>query len=572
MTSFRPRVPDPELAARLTRELGVHPVTAQVLANRGFKDPQQAREFLRPGPDQLHDPWLFRDMKAAVDLLKDAVRNRRRIAVYGDYDVDGVSATTVMIRTLKALGADPVAFIPERLREGYGLNADALLRLGEQGCEVVVTVDNGTSRPDEIAAAQAAGLQIIVTDHHEQGARLPDCPVINPKRHDSTYPFGHLAGCGVAFKLATALAEGMGLLHAPVFKRLLPDLLAVVAIATIADVVDLVDENRSLVALGLKTLRATQHAGLRALLEVARCSRRPLRPSDIGFRIGPRINAAGRLGSAHLALDLLLCEEPERARELATRLDEGNVARQAIERAQAEQARQRAEQMTEDHADVAAIVLSDLAWHPGVIGIVAARVAETFHRPAAMIAADGDEARGSARAWGHVRLHEALEACSEHLLTHGGHAAAAGFTLRTENIDAFSTAFCRAVEDQGPEPAAPRKVDAELPIEAISLPLAKELALLQPFGMGNPEPVFCAYGLTAAGRSRRSANERHLTFYAATDRASVRAVAFNQAEDGPLLEQPFDISFQVRQREGPEPVEIVVKQIVATDPPRTRTL
>ena len=562
MRPFEPFPTDHDAAARLVHDLGVHAVTAQVLTRRGLSDPEEARRFLRPGPDQLHDPFLFRDMREAVGLITTAIRAERRIAVYGDYDVDGVTATAVLMRTLQLLCADVTAFIPDRIREGYGLSAEALLRLHDEGCGLVVTVDNGTSRADEIAAARAHGLDIVVTDHHEPGDALPRCPVINPKRRDTTYPFAALAGCGVAFKLATALAEETGRNNTDAFRRLLPDLLALVAIGTVADVVPLVNENRSLVALGLKALQATRAPGLRALIEVARCTRKPITPSDIGFRLGPRINAAGRLGSAGLALDLLMCHDDKIAAQLAKRLDDGNRERQQVQREQWEQASERARAMLEERS-LPALVMSDPGWHPGVIGIVAARAAETFHVPAALISVEGDESRGSARSFGHVRLHEALAECSAHLLSHGGHAAAAGFTLKTKDIEPFNEAFLAAVAAQGDAPDEPRRVDAELPIDAISVPLASELELLAPFGAGNREPLFCAYNVRAAGRSKRVGNqERHLSFYAATDRRSVRAVAFNQADREDLLANRFDLAFVLRRREGPDPVEIVVRDIV----------
>jgi single-stranded-DNA-specific exonuclease len=279
----------------------------------------------------------------------------------------------------------------------------------------------------------------------------------------------------------------------------------------------------------------------------------------VAFRIGPRINAAGRLGSAELALDLLLCEEPDRAGDLAQQLDRGNRERQRIEREQAESAFAQAEGCP---ADDPALVLSGVGWHPGVIGIVAARVAETFHKPAALIAIEGDEARGSARSFTAARLHEALDSCTAHLLSHGGHANAAGFTLRPDRIEPFRAAFLEAVAAQGSEPAGPREVDAELPLDAVSAPLAAEIETLQPFGTGNPEPVFCAFGVHAAGESRRTGpGDRHLAFHAATDRSSVRAVAFGRAGDESLIAGRFDLAFVLRRRSGADP-EIHVREIV----------
>jgi single-stranded-DNA-specific exonuclease len=445
--------------------------------------------------------------------------------------------------------------------DGYGLNREALLRLGELDCALVVTVDNGTTRADAIAEAQERGQRVVVTDHHEPTETLPSCPVINPKRADSSYPFDGLAGCGVALKLVLGVARRMGRLNSPEFKALLPDLMALVAVGTIADVVPLVDENRSLVALGLRALAATRHPGMRALLEVSRCRDSRVQPSDVAFRIGPRINAAGRLRSAHLALDLLLCDDAAESTRLARSLDEGNRERQQVERGQAEEAYAMAEASLAE-ADAPALVLADPGWHAGVIGIVAARVAETYHKPAALITIEGEEARGSARSFGGVRLHEALDACRDQLLTHGGHAYAAGFTLRADRIDAFREAFQEAVARQDGAAPGPREVDAELPLEALSVPLAREIEMLQPFGHGNDEPLFCARGLKLAGRPRRMGQgERHLAFHAATERTSVRAVAFGQADKESLLGDRFDLAFVLRTANGPDPYEIHVREI-----------
>ncbi|MCZ6785577.1 MAG: single-stranded-DNA-specific exonuclease RecJ, partial [Planctomycetota bacterium] len=405
MRFFQPRETDAEVTALLSRELGIHPVTAQILAARGYTSADDARRFLTPGPDRLHDPMLLRDMDRGVQEVDGALRDGLQIAIYGDYDVDGVCATAVLFRALGAMGGRVRAFIPHRVSEGYGLNGDALLRLKEEGCDLVVTVDNGTTRVDEVAAAARNGLAVVVTDHHEPGEALPDCAVINPKRADSLYPFNGLAGCGVAFKLVCALAQRRGVLNEEPFKALLPDLLALVAIGTVADVVPLTDENRSLVAMGLAALNKTDHPGLRALMDVSNCRDRIVRTTDIAFRLGPRINAAGRLDSAKLSLDLLLCQDPVAAPDLAFRLDEANRERQRLERRQSETAIERGRAALEKE-DLPALVLADAEWHPGLIGIVAMRVAETCSKPVVCIAIDGDTARGSARSFGGVRLHE----------------------------------------------------------------------------------------------------------------------------------------------------------------------
>jgi len=556
-----PRNTDPSAGAQLVRDLGIHPVTAQVLVGRGIDTPEAARAFLTPSTEELHDPTLLNDFERAAEHIERALTAGERIAIYGDYDVDGVCSTAVLTRVLRAMGADVRPYIPHRVTDGYGLNGAALKRLHEEGCGLVVTVDNGITRAAEVAEAKAGGLDIVITDHHEPDARMPDCPVVNPKRHDNTYPFRGLAGCGVAFKLACGLADRRGTQFTARFREMLPELLAIVALGTIADVVPLVDENRVLVRGGLKALAGTRHAGLRALLQVSRCDGRALRASDIGFRIGPRINAAGRIGSAQLALDVILCEDPELATKMARELDSCNRERQRIERAHAEEAFETARRMLAEE-DLPALVIAGQDWHPGVIGIVAARVAEMFGKPSALIAVDAVEGRGSARSHGNVRLHEALAASSEHLLSHGGHALAAGFTLRADKVDAFRESFVRAIREQASGGPPVRIVDAEVPIDQIHQSLAAEISLLQPFGCDNQEPIFCAHGVRVAGKPRRvGADGQHLVFYAAGDRASWRAVAFKQADQRDLLRGPIDIAFTLRQRDDSEGVELHVREI-----------
>jgi single-stranded-DNA-specific exonuclease len=560
--TFAPRAVDLDAATALSRGLGLHPVTAHVLVGRGVLTEEHARRFLHPGPAALRDPRRLKDMDAATEVVARTIAEGGRIAVYGDYDVDGVCGSALLLRALRHLGADARGFIPHRVADGYGLRSDALTRLREEGCVLVVTVDNGTTRAAEIAAAQEAGLLVVVTDHHEAGGDLPRCPLLNPKRPDDDYPFRGLAGCGVALKLALALAERMGKLPQESFKALLPDLFAAAAIGTVADVVPLRDENRALVRMGLRALAETRHAGLRALLEISRCAGRAVRAQDVGFRIGPRLNAAGRIGSADLALELLLCDDSERAARLAEELEAGNRERQRIEKEHTEEALALATRDLE--FDPPALVLARAGWHPGVIGIVAARVAETCDRPAALIAIEGEQGRGSARSFGDVRLHEALEGCAAHLLSHGGHAKAAGFTLPADRVAAFKDAFQAAVAAQGGGARGPRAVDAELPLDALTAPLLKEIELLEPFGPGNEEPLFCAFGVRAAGEPRRfGPAERQLAFYAATDRSSVRATAPVGLFPEEALGGTFDLAFFVRRREGGgEPVEIRVRELL----------
>ena len=563
MPSFRLREADPDVCAALSRGLGLHPVTAHVLATRGIESTEQGRAFLSPDASLLHAPERLEDMDRAVLAVDAALAQRRRIAVYGDYDVDGVCGTALLALVLRFFGGEVTTFIPHRVRDGYGLSGAALEELRAAGCSLVVTVDNGTTRPAEIAQAQERGLAVVVTDHHEPGPELPPCPLVNPKRPDSGYPFTGLSGTGVAFKLAWALAEHRAALDHPGLKQLWPDLLALVAVGTVADVMPLQDENRALVAMGLQALPASARPGFRALLEVSGCAGRPLRADDIGWRLGPRINAAGRLGSAGLALDLLLCEDPGKAQDLAAQLETINRQRQRIDRRQSEQALERARAELERDPELPALVLWDAEWHPGVIGIVAARVAQTFDRPAVMLTTDGTDARGSARSFGCARLHELLDRCGEHLNTYGGHALAAGCTLEASSLDAFREAFLAAAAQTAPGPRGPREVDAELPVDAVSVSLLQEVERLAPFGAGNREPVFAACGLRTAGKRRLVGSQgKHLSFYAAGERSALPAIAFNRAEDEPLLHAPFDMAFALRRGSGAEPVELHVRAIL----------
>ncbi|MEE8104415.1 MAG: single-stranded-DNA-specific exonuclease RecJ [Planctomycetota bacterium] len=564
MRAFQPKPTDSDAAAELAKSLALHPVTAQLLVTRGYDTVEHAKRFLSPRLEQLHAPGELKDMDRAVAKIVAAIENRQRIAIYGDYDVDGVCSTAVLMRALEALGAKPKAFIPHRVHDGYGLNGAALKRLRDDGIDLVVTVDNGTTRAAEIAEARESGMEMVVTDHHEPNGDLPDCPVVNPKRADASYPFSGLAGCGVAFKLAQALASQMEAEKSPEFRALWPDLLALVAIGTVADIVPLLDENRVIVRAGLQALAATKQPGLKALLKVARLDGRRVFARDIGFKIGPRINAAGRIGTAQLALDLLLCDDDTEAAELAGKLDAANRERQQMERRQSDEAMERAQAEIEA-TNAPALVLADESWHAGLVGIIAMRVAEKFERPTICIAIDGEIARGSARSFGGVFLHDALNDCTEHLLSHGGHAFAAGCTIQPENIDAFRTAFVAAVEKQPRDAGGPQEVDAELPIDAIHASLAGEIDRFRPFGAGNPEPVFCACGVRAAGKPRRlGAAEKHLSFYAAGEQQSLRAIAFSQADSEPLLKAPVDLAYVLRPGQGADSIELQVRRIVAS--------
>ncbi len=471
-------------SSALARELGISEITASVLVRRGYGDPEEARAFLA-GEQPLHDPFLLGDMQTAVEQIRAAVADGRRICVHGDYDADGICATVLAIRILRELGADVEWHLPSRFDEGYGVSSATVERLADEGCGLVLTVDCGITAVQEVAAARARGLDVIVTDHHRQAETLPDCPIVATR--PSSYPFPELCGTGVVFKLGQAL---LGADAPELFRHL--DL---VALATIADVVPLVGENRSLAIAGLRALARTQKPGLQALMRVARVDPAAVDSAAVGFRLAPRINAAGRLGHPGAALELLLTDDREEARRLADRLEELNRDRQAVEERIVRAAVQQVEEWPEAKRRRRAYVLWGEDWHEGVIGIVASRLVERYARPVVLIAGGEGSWKGSGRSIPSFDLHGALGACAKYLERFGGHRAAAGLSILPERVDAFAEAFAAEAETAlAPEELVPTTVvDAVIPRGArLTLDLCEELARLAPFGLGNPDVTLLA--------------------------------------------------------------------------------
>jgi single-stranded-DNA-specific exonuclease len=476
-------------ARALSEELGLSEPVAVTLVRRGYRTPEQARAFL--AADESHPPAAFRDMELAVERVRSAIAAGRRITVHGDFDVDGVCATAVMVRTLRGLGGEVDWFIPNRIEDGYGLSGDNVRRLAERGTQLLLTVDCGITCASEVALAKELGVEVVVTDHHQPKDELPDCPILHPQV--SGYPFESLCGTAVAWKLACALREGAGS-PAPDLQvgpgEPAPDRdLDLVALATVADVVPLVGENRALVRQGLAELRRAQRPGIRALLEASKCDPERLDESDLGFRLAPRINAAGRLYRADAGVELFLTEDEDRAAAIAEELSRANSERRATERevdAAAEAARR---ELSDELRESRGLVLAGRDWHPGVVGIVASRLVERHHRPVVVISLDeAGEGRGSGRSIPGFDLLGALEACAGHLEGFGGHRAAAGLTIKAGNVDAFREAFAaHANEVLAPEDLRrTEKVDAIAGGVGLGLELAEELKQLAPFGMGNP--------------------------------------------------------------------------------------
>ena len=471
-------------ASALADELAVSETTARVLMRRGLGDVAEARRFLE-GAAPGHDPFLLGDMAVARETILRAVAEGKRICVHGDYDADGICATALAVLVLRELGADVSWHLPSRFEEGYGVQSETLDRLAGEGCGLVLTVDCGVTAVEEIAAARRQSLEVVVTDHHRPGEQLPDCPLVVTR--PSSYPFPELCGTGVVYKLGQAL---LGEDHPALAAHL--DL---VALATIADVVPLVDENRALALAGLRALARTQKPGLRTLMRASRVDPASLDESAVGFRLAPRINAAGRLCRPEVALELLLAEDEETAIPLAGKLEELNRERQAVEDRILRDALARVAEWTETEQRRRAYVLAGEEWHQGVIGIVASRLVERFHRPVVLIAGGNGEWKGSGRSISAFDLHAGLAACSEHLLRFGGHRAAAGLSIDPARVDAFADAF--AAHAGGV--LADEDLQARVVIDAVLPPgtqptydLCAELKRLAPFGLGNPRVTLLA--------------------------------------------------------------------------------
>ena len=535
---------------------GLSPLCAAVLCARGVDTAPAASAFLAHGPDLLHDPFLLRDMEKAVERISRAIREQETLAVYGDYDVDGITATCLLTQFLRTLGGQVVSYIPDRTEEGYGLNNHAIDALARQGVTLIVTVDCGITAAQEVEYARALGVDVVITDHHQCKEVLPQAvAVVDPRRPDCSYPFPDLAGVGVALKLALALT-------APAQRpQVLLDYGELAAIGTVADVMLLQGENRALVHLGLERLADCSRPGLQALLREAGCPRGQVPTTvTIGYGLAPRINAAGRMEQAGTALELLLTQDPQRGQELAQELCQLNRLRQAIEL----EIFQHCDQLLTHTPALSApvIVLAGEGWHQGVIGIVASRLAEKYACPAFMISLDGDKGKGSCRSFGGFNLFGALERCAPLLDSYGGHELAAGFSIRRDNIPAFRAALCQLVEEfAGHQPMeSSLDVDCEIPhCSLLSTQDVESLSLLEPFGSGNPKPVFllrsvCVLSHTDVGGGR------HLKLKLRRDGVAMDAIFFsaNTAACGIENGQRLDIAFtlQINQFRGNRTVQL----------------
>lgn len=533
-------------ARTLVDELGLSDPIAVTLVRRGYRTPDQARSFL--AADETHPPQAFKGMAAAVERVRAAVAAGERITVHGDFDVDGVCATTLMISTLRELGADCDWFIPNRLEDGYGLSAKNVKRLAERGTRLLLTVDCGITSVEEVALAKELGMEVIVTDHHQQAAELPDCLILHPQV--SGYPFEALCGTAVAWKLSCALREAAS---AGPTSKVGPAAAAserdldLVALATVADVVPLVGENRCLVRTGLAEIKRAQRPGIRALLEAAKCDPERLDESDLGFRLAPRINAAGRLYRADAGVELFLTEDAERAGAIAIELSKANSERRATELEVDSAAEAAWRELPEELQEARGLVVAGEDWHPGVVGIVASRLVERHHRPVVVISLDEDgNGRGSGRSIPGFDLLGALEACAEHLEGFGGHRAAAGLQIKAENVEAFRAAFAAHANEVLSEDDLRRteKVDAMVGGVGLGLELAEELRQLAPFGMGNPG-VRLLVPAARVSDVRTMGEGKHARFSLHSGSHRALGVAFGRASLGVEDEDLLDASIRL---------------------------
>src|SRR4051812_26283112 len=552
---------------RLAAELSLAEPVAVTLVRRGYRTVDAARRFLEAREE--HDPLEFDGMEETCERILSVARRGGRITIHGDYDVDGVSSTAILVSTLRSLGAECDWLIPDRLADGYGLTMASVETLQRRGSELVITVDCGIGSVEEVAAARAAGIDVVVTDHHLPGERLPDCPIVHPIV--SEYPFEGLCAAGVAHKLAIALCDtaGRGAVETVGGRRHSCNTnLDLVALATVADMVPLVGENRRLVREGLRVLRDSPRVGLRALMAAASVDPETIDAGALGFRLAPRINAAGRLYRADAGVELMLTEDAARAAAIAEELDRANGERRWAERKVVEAAEKARSALAPSLADAPALVLAGKGWHPGVVGIAASRMVERHYRPTVLLSVDGQRAKGSARSIAGFDLVAALGKCDGHLARYGGHRAAAGLELEAGNLDAFREAFIAHAESEI-EPAdlvRIERLDALVGVgrDGIGMDLARQLESLGPFGMANPGPRL----LVPSGRLREvrplGADGKHSRFQLESGAGRAAGVAFGMnGEISRREDQALDLSIEleVDRWNGAEQPRVVVREV-----------
>ncbi|MBR5586802.1 MAG: single-stranded-DNA-specific exonuclease RecJ [Clostridia bacterium] len=521
---YREYSPDMPQAKELAATAGISPLTAAVALNRGISSSESLSVFLEKSVYSLHSPFLMKGMDQAVETIRGAVSSGKKITIYGDYDVDGITSVAILVKYLSGLGAEVSFYIPSRETEGYGLNCDAVKSICDSGCELIITVDTGITACDEVAYAKELGMEVVVTDHHQCPDVLPDCTVVNPHRSDCPYPFKALSGVGVVFKLLCALENEFAVKILDMFGD-------IIATGTIADVVDLTDENRIIVDFGLKKLQSAPNTGLDALINISGLRGRSVDASTVGFTLAPRINAAGRIGNPEKAVQLLLSDNLSQCMELAKYLDEENRDRQLQEAAILRDA----EQMVENDPsfrDKSVLILSGYGWHHGIIGIVASRITNKYYKPCLLISCDDGVGKGSGRSVPGFNLFDAMKSCGDVFTKYGGHELAAGFTLPPENIAALDQAINKYAEETMTEESKTpfTTVEFELAVKFITVEDIDNLRLLEPFGVSNPKPCFICSGVRIAGKRPMGDKGQHIKLILAKDGTTFEAVAFRRPD------------------------------------------
>ena len=553
--------PDSELLKRLKQELNVPTLIAKVLINRGIRSFEMAREFLKPSLDDLYDPFQMAHMDRAVERLARAIQRGESIMIHGDYDVDGVTGTSFLYRILKFLGSEVSFYIPNRVEEGYGISALGVEEGKRRNVGLIISVDCGITAIEEVSLANRLGIDVIVTDHHEPGDGLPEAvAVIDPKRRDCPYPFKELSGVALAFKLACALFEQLGIDPKPVY-----DNLDLVALGCAADIVPMIDENRVLVKYGLERMRVTGNLGLRALIDNVGLRGKSLGTGQLVFILAPRINAVGRLGSAERAVELLITEDQMQAMAVSQVLEEENRRRRDLDDRTFSEAMDMVRECV--GAGDSSVVLASEGWHPGVIGIVASRVAEAVYLPTVLISLDGEVGKGSARSISGFDLYQALRDCKDKLIAFGGHKYAAGLTIDKKEIDRFRGAFQEVTQVKlSPEDRAPKLyIDDEITFSQIDDRMIRLLKYLAPFGPQNMRPVLASKGLEVVG-SPAIVGNNHIKFKARQDRKVLSCVGFNMGDLFYRLapgEPNLDLAYVIEENEwrGRKNIQLRVKAL-----------
>jgi single-stranded-DNA-specific exonuclease len=552
------RSPSPH-ASSLANETGITPLQAQLLINRGITDTSSALSFLTPRLSDLTDPMLLRDMDMAVEMIVGAIENQEKITIYGDYDADGITATALLVNFFSSLGIQVSYYVPHRLTEGYSLNFEAVEKMARDGVGLIITVDCGTTNRKEIERIREKGMRIVVTDHHQVPKDFePICPVINPHRSDSSFPFQGLAGVGLAFFLAVAVRAALRE-QGWFMDRAEPDLkhyLDLVALGTVADMVPLLEQNRILVKWGIERIKASVWPGIKAIQEIAVVNSSGVTPYDIAFKFAPRLNAPGRMGSAKIGVEVLTTADPAYARDLAGQLNALNIERQSIEQCILEQIESTVS--AEDIEDRKTLVISGNGWHRGVLGIVASRLVDKYRRPTLVLDIEDGKAAGSGRSIEGFNLHRALERLGRLFERFGGHYHAVGFALDAANIKALGEELeGLAQEVLSEEDLIPKiEIDVEVSLSDLTLQTLKHMEALSPYGSGNPEPVLCSRALQVL--DSRVVGESHLKLKVKQEGSVLEAIGFGLSDRHPLQGETINMAFtpEINEWQGYEKVQL----------------